>query len=166
VLIPGFLHSASLRLPRSFRRTGEGGYRLQSRVCTVQRITRLILFMKSLTFEGALHTRFTSSGSMGIKRIPAKKLPVCYNLGASKWVIQGVVEMTTKKAKIQKMKPADQSAEKKTGSFWQSKTVKELVKDQGAKPIKNEEDFTMISGGLEDWDDIDEFLKEVHRPLK
>jgi hypothetical protein len=52
-------------------------------------------------------------------------------------------------------------------SFWKSKTLEELIKEQNVTPVKDEADFkNRYWGGLEDWDDIDDFLKEVHRPWK
>jgi hypothetical protein len=56
---------------------------------------------------------------------------------------------------------------KKSVSFWQRKTADELAKEQGIRPIKDERDFARrIAGGLEEWEDIDEFLEEVHKPWK
>ena len=49
--------------------------------------------------------------------------------------------------------------------FWKHKTADELAEEQGIKPIKDEEDLSeRIIGGLEEWDDIDEFIKEIHKP--
>jgi hypothetical protein len=49
--------------------------------------------------------------------------------------------------------------------FWKHKTADELSEEQGIKPIKDKEDLSKrIIGGLEEWDDIDGFLEEVHRP--
>jgi hypothetical protein len=53
--------------------------------------------------------------------------------------------------------------EKAEISFWQSKTAEELAKEQRIKPIKDAKDLSRITGGLEDWDDVDEFLKEIRR---
>jgi hypothetical protein len=74
--------------------------------------------------------------------------------------------MTTKRTKISQNVPGDQTASRKADSFWKGKDIDELIQEQSVRPIKNEEDLARISGGLEDWDDIDEFLKEVHRPTK
>lgn len=46
-------------------------------------------------------------------------------------------------------------------SFWKGKSAEELAKEQGIKPLH---DLSRISGGFEDWDDIDVFLKEVRKP--
>jgi hypothetical protein len=52
-------------------------------------------------------------------------------------------------------------------SFWKNKTLEELVKAQNVAPVKDEADFLKrYWGGLEDWDDMDDFLNEVHRPWK
>jgi hypothetical protein len=51
--------------------------------------------------------------------------------------------------------------------FWQHKTADELATEAGIMPVKDEEDFKKrFVGGLEEWDDIDDFLKEAHRPWK
>lgn len=85
--------------------------------------------------------------------------------------------MTTKKIKtvrkeqdyrgIKLTQSADVAAAKKIDPFWQHKTADQLAIEQDIKPIKDQKDFTKrIGGGLEEWDDIDEFLGEVHKPWK
>jgi hypothetical protein len=75
---------------------------------------------------------------------------------------QGDAAMTTKKDKINLAQPASVLPENKIRSAWEGKTGEELAKEQGIKPIKDENDFARISGGQEDWEDIDQFLKYFH----
>jgi hypothetical protein len=78
-----------------------------------------------------------------------------------------IVKEESKNKEINLAQTADTAIEKENNSFWKEKTVEELVKEQGVTPVKDEKDFARrFWGGLEDWDDIDEFLKEVHRPWK
>jgi hypothetical protein len=73
------------------------------------------------------------------------------------------VKIIRKKEPLSEKATIDKAA---ADSFWHHKTIDELIKEQGVKPIETEEDFARISGGFEDWDDIDDFLEQVHRPLK
>lgn len=85
---------------------------------------------------------------------------------------KGVVEMTTKKTKsvinkadtqeVKLARTAGMAAARKYASFWKGKTGEELIREQGITPIKDEKDFARISGGQEDWDDVDEFLAYFH----
>lgn len=52
-------------------------------------------------------------------------------------------------------------------SFWENKTFEKLIKERNVAPVKDEADFlNRYWGGLEDWDDMDDFLKEVHQHWK
>jgi hypothetical protein len=76
--------------------------------------------------------------------------------------IMEVGKMTTKKKKSNLGQTIDMAIDKKADSFWHHKTFEELANEQDIKPVKDEADFmSRYWGGLEDWDDIDEFLKEV-----
>jgi hypothetical protein len=79
---------------------------------------------------------------------------------------EGMAGMTTKK-KINLAQSPNALAPKVDSSFWEDKTIDKLIQEQGVTPVKDEEDFTRrFCGGLEDWNDIDEFLKEIHKPWK
>ena len=79
----------------------------------------------------------------------------------------GEEAMTTKKNKTKLSQSPNALAPKVDTSFWEDKTLDELIEGQGVTPVKDEEDFNRrFCGGLEDWDDIDEFLKEIHKPWK
>lgn len=92
----------------------------------------------------------------------AKEIAAAINISTHD---EGVAEMTTKKIKI--AQTTNTGVAKKNSLFWQHKTAEELAEEQGVIPIRDEADFIRrFVGGGEDWDDIDEFLKEVHRPLK
>ena len=56
------------------------------------------------------------------------------------------------------------STKRPDADFWKPKTLTELIKSQGVKPIKSDKDFDKIYGIYPEWDDIDEFLEEVHQP--
>jgi hypothetical protein len=85
---------------------------------------------------------------------------------------KGVAEMTTKKIRsvinkvetreVKLARTADIAAARKNDSFWEGKTGEELIREQGITPIKDEKDFARISGGQEDWDDVDKFLAYFH----
>jgi hypothetical protein len=46
------------------------------------------------------------------------------------------------------------------------KSVEEIIKERGIKPIKDESDFERIFGNYKEWFNVDAFLKEAHRPWK
>lgn len=74
--------------------------------------------------------------------------------------------MTTKKTKIDLDKAADIAVARKKDFLIKGKTIADLIKEQGIKPIMDDKDFESISNKYPEWDDIDEFLKEAHRPWK
>jgi hypothetical protein len=66
------------------------------------------------------------------------------------------------KPAIKSNQTEDKVSNRVNNSFWQHKTAEELAKEQGIQPVKDAADFEKrYLGGFEDWDDIDEFLKEV-----
>ena len=73
---------------------------------------------------------------------------------------------TKKKNEINLAQTTSVLPAKKPASNGEDKTIEEIVKEQGGRPIKDEKDFGRIFGKYPEWNDIDEFLKEVNRPLK
>ncbi len=65
------------------------------------------------------------------------------------------------KGKKEHNKTSKEPLGKRTSSFWQGETAAELARKQGIQPIKDAQDLARLTGGLEDWDDVDEFLKEI-----
>jgi hypothetical protein len=63
---------------------------------------------------------------------------------------------------IYQARASDIALAQKNESPWKGKTGEELAREQGIRPIKDEKDFARISGGQEDWEDIDEFLRYFH----
>ncbi len=45
-------------------------------------------------------------------------------------------------------------------SFFEPKTLKELAREQGVRPVK---DISVFAGGLPEDEDIDEMLEEIYR---
>ena len=45
-------------------------------------------------------------------------------------------------------------------SFFQSKSISELAREQGVGPVK---DVSVLAGGLPDDEDVDEMLEEIYR---
>lgn len=68
------------------------------------------------------------------------------------------IELRGKKASN---KAGKEPLEMRKPSFWQGETAAELARKQGIQPIKDAQDLARLTGGLEDWDDVDEFLREI-----
>jgi hypothetical protein len=65
------------------------------------------------------------------------------------------------KGKKERNKVGKELLEARKSSFWQGETAAELARKQGVQPIKDTRDLARLTGGLEDWDDVDEFLREM-----
>lgn len=84
--------------------------------------------------------------------------------------------MTTKKIKVIKAQSDKQETElapiddvvvaKKKELLNSGKSIQEIIKERGIRPIKDDTDFKRIFGEYKEWFDVDKFLKETHRPWK
>jgi hypothetical protein len=73
-----------------------------------------------------------------------------------------IIKTTRKKEPV-----SESTLEKRLDSGFQQNTdLEELIKKQGVKPIKDDKDFDKIFGAYKEWFDVDDFLKEAHKPWK